>query len=234
MIGAVTSKMGVGRAFSRWPIVFAIGLLLLPACAQREPTPTLTPMATPTAVHTATPRPLPTATPTATLTPSPTPAPTMQVEELRFLALGDSYTIGQNVDVSERWPVQLVQQLQEAGINVAEPEIVARTGWTTQELSVAIDASDLHESYQLVTLLIGANNHFRGLDVEEYRAEFITLLQRAVAFAGDEPSHTIVLSIPDWSVTPFAQGRNRAQIAGEIDLFNAVNMEEATRIGARL
>ena len=156
-----------------------------------------------------------------------------QKEESRFLALGDSYTIGHNVEASERWPVQLVQRLREEGVTLAQPEIIARTGWTTEELSAAIDATELRGPYQLVTLLIGVNNQYRGRDVKGYRTEYVGLLQRAVAFAGGEPSHVIVLSIPDWSVTPFAESLDRDQISAEIGQFNTVNKEETARIGAR-
>ena len=115
---------------------------------------------------------------------------------------------------------------------MAEPEIVARTGWTSGELSVGIGRTAPRGPYHLVTLLIGVNNQFRGLDIEEYRTEFEALLQQAVVFAGDQPSRVIVVSIPDWSVTPFAEGRGRTRIATEVDLFNAVNREESARAGA--
>jgi lysophospholipase L1-like esterase len=153
--------------------------------------------------------------------------------EMRFLALGDSYTIGEGVDEAERWPVQLTALLRERGVPVGHPEIIARTGWTTDELAAAIDEADPRGPYALVTLLIGVNNQYRGRGAEEYRAQFTDLLRRAVAFAGGDARRVIVLSIPDWGVTPFAQGRDRAQIAGEIDLHNAINREEAARAGAR-
>jgi lysophospholipase L1-like esterase len=154
-------------------------------------------------------------------------------DEHRFLALGDSYTIGEGVPVSERWPVQLVQRLREEGVAITEPQIVARTGWTTLNLSSGIRDMERREPYSLVTLLIGVNNQYGGLAVEEYLAEFHGLLQRAVVLAGKEPSHVIVLSIPDWSVTPFAGARDRSRIAAEIDLFNSTNREVAARFGVR-
>jgi lysophospholipase L1-like esterase len=153
--------------------------------------------------------------------------------EMRFLALGDSYTIGEGVPEAERWPVRLAALLRERGVPVGEPEIIARTGWTTDELSAAIDEADPRGPYALVTLLIGVNNQYRGRDAEEYRADFAALLRRAVGFAGGDASHVIVLSIPDWSVTPFAEGRDRARVAAEIDVYNAINREEAARAGAR-
>jgi lysophospholipase L1-like esterase len=151
---------------------------------------------------------------------------------MRFLALGDSYTIGEGVDEAERWPVQLAALLRERGMDVGEPRIIARTGWTTDELSAAIDDVGPQGPYALVSLLIGVNNQYRERDAEEYRAEFAALLRRAVGFAGGDASRVMVLSIPDWGVTPFADGRDRAQIAAEIDAYNAINRDEARRAGA--
>ena len=153
--------------------------------------------------------------------------------EMRFLALGDSYTIGEGVAEAERWPVRLAALLRERGIPVGDPEIIARTGWTTDELSAAIDDADPQGPYALVSLLIGVNNQYRGRDAEEYRAELAGLVRRAVGFAGGDASRVLVLSIPDWGVTPFAAGRDRARIAAEIDAYNAIAREEAARAGAR-
>jgi lysophospholipase L1-like esterase len=153
----------------------------------------------------------------------------------RYLALGDSYTIGESVDAADRWPVRLAALLLERGVAVAEPEIVARTGWTVRELSQGIDAADPHGPYGLVTLLIGVNDQYRGRDAEAYRADFVAMLRRAVVFAGGRAERVVVLSIPDWGVTPFAaeSGRDRGKIAAEIDHFNAINREETARAGAR-
>lgn len=152
----------------------------------------------------------------------------------RFLALGDSYTIGEAVKASERWPVQLVRQLREERAEVAEPEIVATTGWTTEELLAAIDGRPLAESYDLVTLLIGVNDQYRGWGIERFLAGFRELLGRAVSLAGNRAARVMVLSIPDWSVTPFGarDPRGRARIAEEIDGFNAAAQREAQRAGA--
>jgi len=141
----------------------------------------------------------------------------------RFLALGDSYTIGEGVKPGERWPAQLVRRLRSHGIELDEPQIVATTGWTTDELSAAIDAAAFTPPYALVTLLIGVNNQYRGRDLENYREEFTALLTRAIAFAGGRESRVIVVSIPDWGVTRFARAKNRDAelIASEIDRFNA-------------
>jgi len=149
-----------------------------------------------------------------------------------FLALGDSYTIGEGVDEADRWPVQLVARLGANGVAVEAPRIVATTGWTTDELSAAMDAATLDNRYDLVTLLIGVNNQYRGRATAEYREQFVALLRRAVAFAGD-PRRVVVVSIPDWGVTAFAEGRDRAAIARDIDAFNAIAREETLREQAR-
>jgi lysophospholipase L1-like esterase len=154
---------------------------------------------------------------------------------LRYLALGDSYTIGESIDAAGRWPVQLAALLRRRGLAVAEPEIVARTGWTTAELSAGIDAAAPRGPFALVSLLIGVNDQYRGGSPQEYRPGFAALLRRAIAFAGGEPGRVMVLSIPDWSVTPFAaaSGRDPARIAGQLRRFNDVNREETQRAGAR-
>jgi len=144
------------------------------------------------------------------------------VQSTRFLALGDSYTIGEGVEASGRWPNQLAARL---GLDA--PEIVAQTGWTTDELGAAMDAHAFHPPYALVTLLIGVNNQYRGRDLASYRGEFTQLLQRAVELAGDNPRHVVVVSIPDWGITPFARGRDARAIAREIDAYNAANREIA-------
>ncbi|HEX9981877.1 MAG TPA: SGNH/GDSL hydrolase family protein [Thermoanaerobaculia bacterium] len=151
----------------------------------------------------------------------------------RILALGDSYTIGETVEPEQRWPNQLARALRAEGVDVADPEIIAKTGWTTDELSSAIDTVSPDGPYDLVTLLIGVNNQYRGRDAEQYRGEFTTLLQRAIAFAGNDPKNVIVVSIPDWGVMPFAAGRDRASIATEIDRYNTINRDETLRSGAR-
>lgn len=157
----------------------------------------------------------------------------MPTTPIRFLALGDSYTIGEAVPESERWPVQLAALLRASGVQVAEPQIIAKTGWTTDELSAGIDRVDPQGPFEVVSLLIGVNNQYRGRNLDEYRAEFVALLNRAVNFAGGQPQRVLVLSIPDWGVTPFANPTERERIAKEIDAFNAVNAEEAARLGTR-
>ena len=152
----------------------------------------------------------------------------------RFLALGDSYTIGEGVKASERWPVQLVRRLRAAGVDIAEGEIVATTGWTTEELLEAIERRSFEESYDLVTLLIGVNDQYRGWDVERFLTGFRELLGRALSLAGNRAARVVVLSIPDWSVTPFGarDPRGPAAIAAELDRFNAAAQAEAKSVGA--
>lgn len=142
---------------------------------------------------------------------------------IAMLSLGDSYTIGEGVAEHERWPGQLAAALRDEGIPVAPPHIIARTGWTTDELDAAIDAAGITGNYGLVTLLIGVNNQYRGRSVDEYREQFDALLQRAIGFAAGRADRVLALSIPDWGVTPFAadSGRDTRHIARDIDAYNA-------------
>ena len=148
----------------------------------------------------------------------------------RWLALGDSYTIGEGVAESERWPAQIAGLLRAEGYLI-ELSIIARTGWTCEELWGGIQASSLDVPYDLVSLLIGVNNQYRGGQPEEYRRQFRFLLEKAIGYAANEPKRVMVLSIPDWGVTPFASGLDRANIGKAIDVFNGVNREETTNSG---
>jgi lysophospholipase L1-like esterase len=150
---------------------------------------------------------------------------------LRYLALGDSYTIGEGVAPGERWPGQLAEMLRAGGFAMADPDIIARTGWTTGELDRGIDRAVPSGLYDLVSLLIGVNNQFREMSIDEYRAEFAGVLERAIGFAAGDPGRVLVLSIPDWGVTPFATAYDRARVAAEIDLFNAAARHESERRG---
>lgn len=143
--------------------------------------------------------------------------------ELRFLALGDSYTIGEDVAEEGRWPVQLAALLRAEGLAVDPPVLIARTGWTTDELSAAMDEAGLAPGYDLVSLLIGVNNQYRGRGLDEYGVQFSALLERAIGFAGGRAGRVLVLSIPDWGTTPFglASGRDTAAIASALDGYNA-------------
>jgi lysophospholipase L1-like esterase len=151
----------------------------------------------------------------------------------RILALGDSYTIGEAVGAEERWPVVMAAALRAGGIDVEDTRIIAQTGWTTTELSAAIDDAKPKGPFDLVTLLIGVNDQYRGGSAADYRPRLIALLDRAIGFAGGRADRVVVLSIPDWGVTPFAAGRDAAQIARQIDAFNAVSRAEAERVKAR-
>ena len=138
-----------------------------------------------------------------------------------YLALGDSYTIGELVPMADNFPHQLVKLLRAQNIEVAAPVIIARTGWTTDELAAAIREHNIHETFSFVTLLIGVNNQYRGRDVANYKAEFESLLNQAIVFANGHTQNVFVLSIPDWGATPFAVDRDRRQVAHEIDAYNA-------------
>ena len=161
----------------------------------------------------------------------PSPALGEEMPDIRYLALGDSYTIGESVAENERWPNQLAGLLQADDLST-EVTIIARTGWTTGELWKGIQATQITPPYDLVSLLIGVNNQYRGLDIAEYRKEFIFLLNKAIEYAGGDAKRVIVLSIPDWGVTPFAKSRDSKKIAMEIDLFNSVNREETEKASA--
>jgi lysophospholipase L1-like esterase len=153
----------------------------------------------------------------------------------KFLALGDSYTIGEGVAADARWPAQLTALLHAQGVALDAAQIIARTGWTADELAAAMDAASLHPPYALVTLLIGVNNQYRGRDVGNYRSEFRSLLERAIELAGKHAQRVIVVSIPDWGVTAFgrASGRDVAQIARESDAYNAANAQIAKMLQVR-
>jgi lysophospholipase L1-like esterase len=143
--------------------------------------------------------------------------------QFTFLALGDSYTIGELVPLHQNFPYQTCQLLRKKFLDehsFQAPEIHAKTGWTTDELEANIQQTVFLPKYDIVTLLIGVNNQYRGRSVENYSVEFEGLIQQAIRFAGDNKQRVFVLSIPDWGVTPFAEGRDRQQIAKEIDQYN--------------
>jgi len=148
-------------------------------------------------------------------------------EPISFLALGDSYTIGESVQEEDSWPYTLAARLNRQHKFVTDPEIIAKTGWTSAELIAGIAKSNPMRTYDLVSLQIGVNNQYRGDDIDQYRHEFRHLMDLALEFAGGYAERVIVLSIPDWSVTPFAVDRNRKIIAKMIESFNSVNRYEA-------
>lgn len=153
-------------------------------------------------------------------------------DSLTYLALGDSYTIGQSVTLPQSFPYQLAAQLKSTGHLVSTPKIIATTGWTTGDLITAVNASDTKDKkYGIVTLLIGVNNQYRGYSRDVYRTEFIQLLNTAIAYANGNKKHVFVISIPDWGSTPFAASVDRNKVAGEIDAFNAINKTETDKLG---
>ncbi|HMD01309.1 MAG TPA: SGNH/GDSL hydrolase family protein [Ferruginibacter sp.] len=145
------------------------------------------------------------------------------MHQYTYLALGDSYTIGESVLIQKNFPYQVVQRLRKEGYQCAPPEIIARTGWTTGELEAAMKDHRFMEKYDWVTLLIGVNNQYRGLDVIEYKTQFEELLKKALELAGGKKDHVILVSIPDYSVTPYSQAMDKEKIARDIDVFNGVS-----------
>ena len=152
-----------------------------------------------------------------------------------YLALGDSYTVGEGVAAHDCWPVALVRHLRRSGLVIDDPRIVAVTGWSTDELAAGIDAAVLTPPYDLVSLQIGVNNQYRGRPPGEYRSQFAALLARAIGLAGARAERVVVVSIPDWGVTRFAnaQARDAVRTAHELDVFNAIARDEVARAGAR-
>jgi len=144
-----------------------------------------------------------------------------------LLSLGDSYTIGEQLPPDQSFPQQTATILKKNGIIIDPLKIIAVTGWTTDELMNAIKNENISQTFDLVTLLIGVNNQYRGRDTSDYRNEFRKLLEIALSFSGNNPGRVYVLSIPDWGNTPFAEGRNREKIAEEIDDYNEVNKQES-------
>lgn len=149
----------------------------------------------------------------------------------QYLALGDSYTIGQSVTAAESFPYQLKAQLYQRGYKVTDPTIIATTGWTTANLINGIQQANLSQKYDFVTLLIGVNNQYQGMSQIDYRTQFVQLLNTAIGFANGNKLRVFVISIPDYSVTPFASSSNKAQIATAIDQFNLINQDESTKAG---
>ena len=152
-----------------------------------------------------------------------------QKKQISYLALGDSYTIGEGLPLEENFPNLLAKMIRAKGVEVMGPDIVAKTGWTTFELQQGIATAKLKEQYDWVTLLIGVNNQYRGLAPEDYAREFEQLLKQAIKFAGGKASNVVVVSIPDWGATPFARERNRALITEQIADFNLRNSRIASK-----
>jgi lysophospholipase L1-like esterase len=159
------------------------------------------------------------------------PTPPQVKKSMSLLALGDSYTSCEMVDPVDHWPAVLARDLRVKGIALEPITMVAHDGWATFELADAIKQANLTGPYSVVTLLSGVNNQYRGLSTEEYDSQFAELTKTAIALAGGDPSHVIVISIPDWGVTPFAHELGRTGTAEAIDRFNAVNKSVAHRLG---
>ena len=142
-----------------------------------------------------------------------------------YLALGDSYTVGESISKKHTWPKQLVDSLKKRNIFLSEPRIIAKTGWTTDQLKKAINDSSLDYPYDWVSLLIGVNNQYRGRDLGEFKLQFESLLSEAIAFTGNRKERVFVISLPDWGSMPFAKDRDPNKIAIEIDNFNQIIYE---------
>lgn len=147
---------------------------------------------------------------------------------LTYLALGDSYTIGQSVTEAERWPVLFAKSMSANGLIVSEPDIIAKTGWTTANLLSNVSSLNAEKPYDLVSLLIGVNNQYQSLGLEQYRSEFAKLLQKSISLAGGRSNRVFVMSVPDWGSTPAGSGA-REIIAKEIDQYNEVGKEECAK-----
>jgi acyl-CoA thioesterase I len=148
-----------------------------------------------------------------------------------FLALGDSYTIGESVAEDERWPVQLVNRINKQTQQFDSPKIIAKTGWTTDELKAAVLKSNITQKYDYVSLLIGVNNQYRGRSVKNFEKEFNDLLNMAISFSKTGKEKVFVVSIPDWGVTPYAKNRDTKKISSEIDSFNATQKMVCEKLG---
>ncbi len=143
-------------------------------------------------------------------------------QPLRYLALGDSYTAGHGLKPAESWPYQLAAHVHAKGLAIAEPVVIAVSGWTTANLLSALERKSFEQPFDLVTLMIGTNDQFQGRDPMVFAKDLNTLIQKAVTLAGNDPAKVLVITLPDWSVTPYAVDLNRALIARDIDGFNGI------------
>ncbi len=158
------------------------------------------------------------------------PNDTIPMTPIKYLALGDSYTFGESVKVGSRFPDLLLDELKNAGYNIEDLQLIARTGWTTGELQNAINVQQPDTTFGLVTLLIGVNNQYRSYDLDEYKTEFEALLKQAIHFAGGKTNRVFVVSIPDYGYTPFGEA-TQEKISRELEQFNKANREITLRSG---
>ncbi|MAN27966.1 MULTISPECIES: SGNH/GDSL hydrolase family protein [Mesonia] len=152
---------------------------------------------------------------------------------ISYLALGDSYTIGESVAESERWPVQLADKFRNDGFSIENPKIIARTGWRTDELLEAMNEELGTKKYDLVSVLIGVNNQYQNRDIEQFQQEFKVILQKAIAQCKTGKKGVFVVSIPDYGVTPFAQHSNTKEISNEIAIYNEVCKNISANVGVK-
>ena len=151
----------------------------------------------------------------------------------KFLALGDSYTIGQSVEVNQRWPVQFLKELKSSVNAIDTLQIIARTGWRVDQLKEAMNSSNLEPPYGLVSLLIGVNNQYQGQNANDFRPEFIEILEKSLKLVNNRKERLFVVSIPDWGASPYGFGFDRAKVTKEINDFNSVVKEESEKRGLR-
>lgn len=154
--------------------------------------------------------------------------PSSTSQNVSFLTLGDSYTIGESVEKNDRWPIQLADSLRNKGFTVKKPTIIAETGWTTEDLRQAIEKENLSTNYDLVSLLIGVNNQYQGLNFIQFEKEFEKLVKQAITFADGNEENVFVVSIPNYGVTPFGQSQNPGQIREELNRYNQTAKDIAT------
>jgi lysophospholipase L1-like esterase len=153
-------------------------------------------------------------------------------QQLKYLALGDSYTIGESVTEAERWPNQLADTLRKKNQDYGKPTIIATTGWRTDNLKNAMTIAQLKNDYDMVSLLIGVNNQYQGKSSKEYEAEFEALLTWAIQLAKGKKENVFVVSIPDYGYTPFGKPK-QATISAAIDLFNEINARITYKLGIK-
>jgi len=153
-------------------------------------------------------------------------------DSINYLALGDSYTIGTSVDAVDSYPNQTFQLLKGAKFTMNSVQIIAKNGWTADDLKNGLASADKKSMYQIVSLLIGVKNQYQGRSIKDFETAFVSVLQSAILLTGNKSKRVFVISIPDWGITPFASGRDRKEIATEIDNYNLICEKNAKLYGA--